>query len=173
MSTKYDPPGAADGHGATDNYDSHTATTTTTDKPLERNASRSLSSYSLIMLLLNLVAAAYLLSQQSWHTSPTQISRQLQVQMLQNELETSESQINILRYKMDALESILMKIEKGGRRRIVNGDESDTDGVELDGQINEQERSEKLKLLEEEMQSAMDKFHNTVSELGLDADGYA
>ena len=117
MSTKYDPPGAADGHGATDNYDSHTATTTTTDKPLERNASRSLSSYSLIMLLLNLVAAAYLISQQSWHTSPTQISRQLQVQMLQNELETSESQINILRYKMDALESILMKIEKGGRRR--------------------------------------------------------
>jgi hypothetical protein len=161
----YDPPGADDGHGTIDNCDNESNTATTTiGVPLERKAK---SSYSLILLLLNLPAAAYLVSQQSWHNSTLQIRRQLQVQMLQNELESSESQINILRYKMDALEHMLLKIEKGGRSRRIDG-ESDADGVVLDGQ----EPSEKLQLLEEEKQSAMDEFHHAISKLGLDADGY-
>ncbi len=89
------------------------------------------------------------------------MGRKLQLQKLQIELESSESQISILRYKMEAHEHARVEMEEGENNRIVrNDDKSNVGRVEI-GQ-NEQEQYEQLQLLEREKQSAMDKFHNTL-----------
>ena len=164
----HDPPGAGDNGVTDDDHGSSDATTSIgPTNESESSASQKFSTYSLVVLLLNLVAAAYLISQQSWHRSTIQSEREVQLKILQNELEVSESQINILRYKMDVLEQTLVNMEKERESRIsLNhvGDESNVDGVAIDIK-NEHE----LQLLEEGKQLAMDEFHNTVLELELDA----
>jgi hypothetical protein len=162
-----DPPGAGD-HGTADDHDSIIATTKI-GVPSEINSSK-FSTYSFILILLNLSAAAYLITQQSWHHSTVQLERELQLQMLQNELQSSESQINVLRYKMDALEHELMNMQVEERSKIIS-DGVESNVVVIDGQ-DEQEQYENLQLLEEEKQSAMDTFHNTALEFELDVDGY-
>ena len=162
-----DPPGAGD-HGTADDYDSIIATTKI-GVPSESNSSK-FSTYSLILILLNLSAAAYLITQQSWHHSAVQLERELQFQMLQNEQQSSESQINVLRYKMDALEHELMNMQVEERSKIIS-DGVESNVVVIDGQ-DEQEQYENLQLLEEEKQSAFDTFHNTALEFELDVDSY-
>lgn len=171
-----DPPGAGDKRN-TDDYNRSTATATIGNPGESESKSSKFSTCSsllLIVLFLNLAAAAYLVSQQSWHHSTIQIEREIQLKILQSELESSESQIHILRHKMDVLEHALTKMEQEDRSRRIrikyyDGDESNNvDGEAIiDGQ-DANEHYEKLQLLEEKKQLAMDEFQNTVLKLDLD-----
>ncbi len=166
MSRNDDPPGAGD-HDTTSKYDSSNSTKTI--RAANGNDSSKLSTYSFTLLLLNLAAAVYLFSQQSWYHCTIQIGRKLKLQKLQNELESSESQINILRYKMEALEHALVEMEEEEKSRIarMREDNGNVGGVKIDGE-KEQEQYEQLQRLEKEKQSAMENFDSTVLEFQLD-----
>ncbi len=170
MSHDDDPPGAGD-RDTTSKYDSSNSTKTI--RAANGHNSSKLSSYSFTLLLLNLAAAIYLFSQQSRYHSTIQMGRKLQLLKLRNELESSESQIYILRYKMETLEHALVEMEEGEKSRIVrmNEDNGNVGRVQIDGE-NEQEQYEQLQRLENEKQSATDKFDSAVLEFQLVVDDY-
>jgi len=118
------------------------------------------------LFLLNMAAAVYIASQESWHNM-IHMKYTLEINKLSDELAVSQNEVNILRHRMEVRDEVLADDEEvftGLFGPQVGG------GEDL---LTSEERNiwlENLRLLEVDTQSALNEFNKNLSEFGVEGE---
>lgn len=108
------------------------------------------------LVLLNMSSALYISFQQTWHNT-VQMKHNLELNKLQDELASSQGEVDILRQRMNELE----KLREAGENLL-----SDTASGHLLTNEEVGQLLEKLRLLEKDRHVALDDFNKKLEEFG-------